>query len=63
MTVQVASVWDLGKWTVAAEDRLRLFLLLQRWLWRHGGGLLQLECSTSFTPTVRWHAVCIHWTF
>ena len=27
----------------------QVFLPLQRWLWRHGGGLQQLQCSTTFS--------------
>ena len=35
-------------WYLEAQDKLQRFLPLQRWVWHHGKGLLQVQCSTSF---------------
>jgi hypothetical protein len=39
-------------WALVIQDKLQQFLPLQRWLWRHGNGLLQMQCSTGFDEAV-----------
>ena len=53
VTAQAASIPDNRIWGEAIEGKLPLFLMLQRWLRRCGGGLLQLQCRTSFCRWVR----------
>jgi hypothetical protein len=54
VAVQVASIGS-DQWHGGPEDRFPLFLQLLRWLTCHGGRLLQLQCSTSFSHKVGWH--------
>jgi hypothetical protein len=52
MHTQAADIdYENTDWFDGLKEKVRLFLPIQRWLWRCGSGLLQLQCNTSFT---RW---------
>ena len=56
--LQAANIIDHPTWGEddtrfgMTERKLQLFLSLLRWLRRHGGDLLQLQCSAAFDTTV-----------
>lgn len=57
--MQVASIPESREWSRTDISHLPEFMDLQRWLWRHGSGLLQMHCGTSFRGGVGLHAYVI----